>query len=246
MDGLSLPHAQLLYASSIIAVAYLIRGMAGFGASLISVPLLLLLNLPIILVVPLATVLDYVASASLGISHRKVVAWREIWPLLPFTFIGVAFAIYLFKTIEVVFLQRSLAAFIILYAVYTLLTKRPQRIHSRWWAIPAGSLGGLIGTLFGVGGPFYAIYLQLRRLDKTPFIATFASIFLIDGAGRITGYLLSGFFTLEFLWLLAVLLPVMLLSLYLGGRIHLAFSQETFKRIISVMLVVSGVVLLLK
>jgi uncharacterized membrane protein YfcA len=90
------------------------------------------------------------------------------------------------------------------------------------------------------------IYLQLRRLDKTAFRATFATIFLIDGAGRIAGYLLSDFFTLEFLWLLIVLLPVMLSSLYLGGRIHLRFSQETFKRAISVLLVVSGIALLLK
>ena len=90
------------------------------------------------------------------------------------------------------------------------------------------------------------IYLQLRHLSKTPFRTAFATIFLIDGTSRIAGYLLSGFFTLEFLWLLAVLLPVMLISLYLGGRIHLTLSQETFKRAISVLLVVSGIVLLLK
>jgi uncharacterized protein len=86
----------------------------------------------------------------------------------------------------------------------------------------------------------------LRHLNKTPFRATFATIFLIDDTSRIAGYLLSGFFTLEFLWLLAVLLPVMLTSLYLGGRIHLTLAQETFKRAISVLLVVSSIVLLLK
>ena len=248
MDGslLSLPLTQLLYASSIIAVAYLIRGIAGFGSGLISIPLLLLLNLPITLVVPLVVALDYIASAGQGVKNRQAIVWRDIWPLLPFTFLGVALAIYLFKSIDAVLLQRGLAAFIILYAVYTLLAKRHGKIHSHWWAVPAGSLGGLIGTLFGTGGPFYVIYLQLRRLNKTPFRATFASIFLIDGTSRIAGYLLSGFITLEFLWLLAVLLPIMLISLYLGGRINLAFSQETYKRAIGVLLVVSGIVLLLK
>jgi uncharacterized protein len=242
----SLSLTQLLYGSSIVTVAYLIRGIAGFGSGLIAIPLLLLLDLPIALVVPLVVALDYIASASQGIKHRQAVAWREIWPLLPFAFLGVALAIYLFKTIDAVLLQRSLAVFIILYAVYTLLAKSPRQIHTRWWAVPAGGLGGLIGTLFGTGGPFYVIYLQLRHLNKTPFRATFATIFLIDGTSRIAGYLFSGFFTLEFLWLLAVLLPVMLISLYLGGQIHLTLSQETFKRAISVLLVVSSIVLLLK
>jgi uncharacterized protein len=150
MDGMlhSLSLTHLLYGSSIVTVAYLIRGIAGFGASLISVPLLLLLNLPTALVVPLVAVLNYVASASLEIKNRKAVAWREIWPLLPFTFVGVVLAIYLFKTIDAVLLQRSLAVFIILCAVYTLLTKSPRQIHTRWWAVPAGSLGGLSGALF--------------------------------------------------------------------------------------------------
>lgn len=248
MDGMlhSLSLTQLLYGPGIVTVAYLVRGIAGFGSGLIAIPLLLLLNLPIAQVVPLVVALDYIASASQGVKNRQAIVWRDIWPLLPFTFLGVTLAIYLFKTIDAVLLQRGLAAFIILYAVYTLLAKRPGQTHSRWWAVPAGSLGGLIGTLFGTGGPFYVIYLQLRRLNKTPFRATFASIFLIDGTSRIAGYLLSGFVTLEFLWLLAVLLPVMLLSLYLGGRIHLAFSQETFKCAISVLLVVSGIALLLK
>ncbi len=243
---LSLPLTQLLYAASIIAVAYLVRGIAGFGSGLISIPLLVLLGLPIALVVPLVVTLDYLGSASQGIKNRHAVAWRDLWPLLPFTFLGVALAIYLFKTIDAALLQRSLAIFIILYAVYALLAKPPRQVHTRWWAVPAGSLGGLVGTLFGTGGPFYVIYLQLRRLNKTPFRATFATIFLIDGTGRIAGYLISGFITLEFLWLLAVLLPVVLICLYLGGRIHLAFSQETFKRVISVLLVVCGIVLLLK
>lgn len=248
MDGAleSLSLTQFVFCFSVIAVAYLVRGIAGFGSGLIAIPLLLLLSLPIALVVPLIVALDYLASASQGIKNRRAIAWREIWPLLSFTFLGVTLALYLFQTIDAALLRRSLAAFIILYAVYALLAKPPQQVHARWWAVPAGGFGGLIGTLFGTGGPFYVIYLQLRRLDKTAFRATFATIFLIDGASRIAGYLFSGFFTLEFLWLLIVLLPVMGLSLYLGGRIQLTFSQEAFKRAISVLLVVSGIALLLK
>ena len=43
----------------------------------------------------------------------------------------------------------------------------------------------LVGTLFGTGGPFYVIYLNLRGLDRSVFRATFAMNFLIDGGVRL-------------------------------------------------------------
>jgi uncharacterized membrane protein YfcA len=248
MDGLfnSVPKITLLYGASIIVVAYLVRGVTGFGSGLISTPLLLLLNLPITLVVPLVVALDYIASVSHGVKNRRSIAWLEIWPLLPFSFLGVAVAIVLFKNLDARVLRYGLAVLIIIYAIYSLTGKQPERIHPRTWAIPAGGLGGLIGTLFGTGGPFYVIYLRLRRLGKTAFRATLASIFLIDGGVRLLGYMLSGFVTTEFLSLLVMLSPVMLVSLYVGGRLHVGASQETLSRAICVLLGISGAVLLIR
>lgn len=248
MEGLpdSLLHPQWFFLLGVTALSYLVRGIAGFGSGLIAIPLMLLLNVPIALAVPLVVTLDFIASASQGIHNRQAIAWHTIWPLLPFSFIGVGLALYLFKTTDAALLMHALAVFILLYAAYSLLIKPPQGAHTRWWALPAGGCAGLIGTLFGTGGPFYIMYLQLMRLDKTPFRATFASVFLIDGTGRIAGYLISGFFSADFVWLLVVLLPMMFLSLYLGGRIHVRIGQETFKRAISALLMVSGIILLFK
>jgi hypothetical protein len=35
-----------------------------------------------------------------------------------------------------------------------------------------GFPGGLVGPLFGTGGPFYVIYVKVRELDRTMFRAT--------------------------------------------------------------------------
>lgn len=67
---------------------------------------------------------------------------------------------------------------------------------------------GFVGTLFGTGAPFYVIYMNLRHLDKNSFRATFAAIFLIDGAMRLAGYTANDFYTLEMLMYLAVAVPV--------------------------------------
>ena len=51
--------------------------------------------------------------------------------------------------------------------------------------IAARACAGVLGTLFGTGGPFYVIYLNLRGLDRTVFRATFAMNFLVDGGVRL-------------------------------------------------------------
>jgi len=235
---------SLLFPASVLFFAYLIRGVAGFGSALIAVPLLALV-MPLTLVVPLVVFLDYLGSASQGVSNKQHIAWRDIWPLLPFSLFGVMVSLYIMESIDQHFLTLCLGAFIILFAVYQLLPLKFGRA-SAVVACPAGFFGGFVGTLFGTGGPFYVIYLNLRHLDKVAFRATFAAIFLIDGAMRLIGYALKGFYNLEAFYYILCAVPVAGLGLYFGGRIHTALGRDAFVRLISVLLLGSGTALLMK
>jgi len=241
----SLSLLQLLLAVLFLIVAYFIRGIAGFGSGLIAIPLLAMM-LPVTLVVPVIGLLDYLASMTHGTSNRHAIAWRDILPLLPFSFIGVAAALYLLKTTDALVLRKVLGGFVTVYGVYSLIYAGPSRQGTRWWAIPAGGFGGLVGTLFGTGGPFYVIYLRLRGLDMTAFRATVATIFFIDGGARIVGYFASGFYTRQTMLTFAMAIPIMLVALYAGGKVHTTISPRTFQRAIGLLLVVSGLSLLLR
>jgi uncharacterized membrane protein YfcA len=107
-------------------------------------------------------------------------------------------------------------------------------------------MGGLIGTLYGTGGPFYVLYLKFRKIEKNQFRATFATIFLLDGAGRLAGYVFTGFFSLDLVLMMAVAIPLMVIGMFIGGRIHTNMSQQTFQRAISMLLIFSGITLLVK
>lgn len=234
-----------LAGAAILTFAYLIRGIAGFGSGLIAIPLLAL-SAPLTLVVPLVVFLDLVASASHGLKDRIHVHWNELWPLLPFSGIGVVSGIFLYKTVDAPMLAQALGVFVISYAIYTLLAKGGDRPASSYWVVPTGLLGGLIGTLFGTGGPFYVLYLKHRGLPKTEFRATLATMFLLDGSIRVIGYLISGYFNREWLLLTAVALPIMAVGLFIGGHIHTRISARTFQVAISLLLIGSGLSLLLR
>ncbi|HMH48968.1 MAG TPA: sulfite exporter TauE/SafE family protein [Candidatus Acidoferrum sp.] len=233
-----------LYFAAVLFVAYFVRGLAGFGSGLIAVPLLTLVA-PLPLVVPLVVLLDYVGSASQGLRNAAHVAWREQLVLVPFMLVGVAVGLYLLTALPKQILARALGAFVILYAVYQLLPLPPLR-GSRAFATVCGFFGGLVGTVFGAGGPFYVVYFGLRALDRTTFRATFAVNFLIDGGVRLIAYLVTGLLGWATLPLLAVGLPFAAAGLYVGGRIQTGFTQAAFVRVVGALLVVSGIVLLLK
>ncbi|PVV19202.1 MAG: hypothetical protein B6D78_14045 [gamma proteobacterium symbiont of Ctena orbiculata] len=243
LESLSILH--LSFAAGVIGVAYLVRGIAGFGSGLIAIPLLALM-MPLTIAVPLIVFLDYIASASHGIKHREAIQWKEIVSLLPFAIVGVLTALFIFQSVDMEALKMGLGCFVLLFAIYSLFSFSGKTLISSLWSVPAGSMGGIIGTLYGTGGPFYVMYLKFRNIEKTQFRATFATIFLLDGAGRLAGYVYSGFFSMDLVLMMAVAIPLMVIGMFIGGHIHTNMSQQTFQRAISMLLVFSGLALLLK
>jgi uncharacterized membrane protein YfcA len=233
-----------VYSAAVVFVAYLVRGIAGFGSGLIAVPLLTLIS-PVTAVVPVVVSLDYIASVNHSLRSVDDIAWREQVVLLPFMLIGILGGLYLLTSVPTWILARTLGVFVIAFGIYQLLPLRPAH-GSRIAATYCGILGGLLGTLFGTGGPFYAIYLNLRGLDRAAFRATFALNFLIDGGVRLFAYAVLGLLHRETLLHIAAAVPIAAAGLFAGGRLQTNLSQHTFVRIISILLLGGGIALLLK
>jgi uncharacterized membrane protein YfcA len=238
-----LPLHLVAYAAVVLFFAYLVRGIAGFGSGLIAVPLLSL-TFPVTSVVPVVVALDYVGSFGQGARNLDRIAWKEQFALVPFMVIGIGLGLFALRTVPAGILGKVLGGFVVVYAIYQMLPLPPLRAAA-WVAVVCGVLGGLVGTLFGTGGPFYAIYLNLRSLEKTAFRATFAANFMIDGGIRLVAYILLGLLSQHTLVVLLAALPVAAGALYLGGHIHTGVSQRAFVRLISVLLLGSGAALLL-
>jgi hypothetical protein len=234
-----------LYCIVVIFAAYVIRGIAGFGSGLIAVPLLSLAA-PVPVVVPFVVTLDYIGSAGQGLKNLGQVGWRAQLLLVPLMLVGLGLGLFLLRTIPPALLPRTLGAFIIVVALSQWWLPVPRLAGSRALAAVGGVLGGLVGTLFGTGGPFYVLYLRLCDLDKSAFRATFATNFLIDGGIRLVAYAVMGLYGRTTLIAVALALPVAAVALLAGGRIHTGLSQPGFLRLLSLLLLASGVALLLR
>ena len=244
LEIIDLSLLQITFAVVVIIVAYTVKGLSGFGSGLIAIPLLAFL-FPLKLIVPIFGLLSYTGTIYQSYRLRHEAQWRDVLPLIPFSLLGIAVAVWLLVNVQAEVLTLALGLFVVLYAIYSLLP-RHEKTGSRYWAIPAGAFGGMVGALFSTGGPFYVVFLKLRQLAKGPFRATIATIFLIDGGARIAGYAMSGLYTTQVLTLVVLLWPVLFLGLWIGHHLHIKINQRQFNLGISTLLVISGGVLVYK
>ena len=111
----------------------------------------------------------------------------------------------------------------------------------------AGTLSGAVGALFGtMGSVFFAMYLDAQKLKKDEFRATMSAMLLTLSTVRGIGYFAVGEFTEEAWLTFAAALPVMLAGIYVGDRIQVGLSEETFRRLVCATLFLCGIPLVLK
>jgi uncharacterized protein len=241
---------EILYCGVVVLVlSYAVRGSTGFGSAA-AMPLMGLV-VPLKILVPLWTLMGIVSSAAILGRDRRHVSRSDILPLLPTCLIGVAIGLYVFKTLDVRTLTRGLGLLVIAYGLYSLaITLRAPgtwRLPPRMVGPAAGLLSGMVGTAFGtMASLFFAAYLDARKLDKTQYRATMSALILGLSIVRSIGYFAVGEFGRE-VWVgFALALPMMLLGVFLGDRIHAGLSDLAFRRVVSGALIASGIALLLK
>lgn len=236
----------LAWCVAVVFVAYALRGATGFGAGVVSIPLLLL-ALPLPVVIPLVTAMGMVASFGQAIHQRRHVDVRALLRLLLPTLLGVAAGLWLFAALDTRLLLRALALFIVGYALWAYLPWRAAWAAAPWLGSLVGALGGLVATLFGgMAGPFYVVYLRTLALDKTRFRATIAVALLCLSVLRALGYGGLGLYDAAVLWLLAALLPVVGVAMLVGDRWHARLDEKRFGHVVAALLAVSGGALLFK
>ncbi|MBF0264946.1 MAG: sulfite exporter TauE/SafE family protein [Gammaproteobacteria bacterium] len=229
-----------LTAAAIILIAYFIRGITGSGSGLIAIPLLAHF-FPLTFVVPLILVLDTSASIILSLHTKLHVQWQEIKILLPSSLIGITSGALLLISLPREPLLIGLGIFVFIFGLRYVLNLHSDNPISAWWAIPTGFIGGLIGAMFGTGGPPYIVYLSHRLRDKTQLVGTLSGLFMIDGLIRVMAFLYLGLFIqADLLYSLLISFPLMSLGLFLGQKVHLQISRRAQLALIGVLLLLSG------
>jgi len=239
-----LPWYALAAIPLIVAIGYTMFGATGFGSSIVGVPLLAhIFSLPF--AVALATSLDVFAATGATVHLRRSVAWTEFRRLMVPALIGMGLGATLIVRLPPSIALFALGIFVASYGTYLLVGPRALRAAPVWLAWPIGLIGGVFSVMFGTGGPAYMVYLSARIKDKAALRATSATIIAISVWTRLAIFAVAGVLLQPALLLIAAaMLPVMLLGIRLGNRLHHRLSGAGVLRLIAVLLLVNGVSLI--
>jgi uncharacterized membrane protein YfcA len=246
VSPMTIPPETLIIVGLVVFIGYTIFGATGFGASPITIPVLAHL-LPLTFVLSLAALLDLASGLALGFHTRRQADTRELVALLPFTLVGLALGVTLLVNLPRKATVLALGIFVCVYALHVILRRGPARQLSPLWAAPAGALGGIIGSLFGMGGPPYVVYLTGRIIDPEIQRATISQMVIVNVGLRVVAFALAGLLASRALWITVVLLlPIAWVGLWVGNRAHVTMTPATMTRLIGVALLLTGVALIVR
>ena len=109
--------STLVFVALVIAAGYIVFGVTGFGASPITIPLLVHV-LPLTFVLPLAAMLDFGSALVLGLHTRRQAHGRELLALVPFTLVGLALGVTLLVSLPRNATLLALGLFVCAYALH--------------------------------------------------------------------------------------------------------------------------------
>ena len=232
--------------AAIAFLGALIFGVTGFGSSLVTIPLATHL-VPLAFALPLYALADVCTAFGVGLENPKNAVPAEWRRLVPMILAGTALGVTLLVNLPRTAAMLLLGIFVLSYALYSLLRRGPARVIHPAWAWLAGLAGGITSSLFGAGGPPYAIYLSQRGLTKEQFRATMGFATMASISLRVAAFVITGLLLDRAVWLAAALVvPAALLGLFVARRIYRRISREALARAVALVLLASGSSLILR
>lgn len=241
---------SILLLLTITFLAYLVKGLTGFGPALIIVPFFTAI-LGIQFALPAAAIFDAIAGLLLLITVFKQISWKFCFPLM------ISIAIGSFVGANTVFIvspnliQILIGIFIFLFGIYLWLTNSQKTLIKdvkqkkvMFGATIAGFLGGITGGMIGMSGPILVIYLKYF-FSKEFFRTQLITIFLVENVVRLIIYYKGGLLSFEESKIFITCLPTLLIGLWVGHILHIHISEKHFNRVVSSVLILVSLKLVL-
>ncbi len=233
-----------LYLFILLALLAEVLGtIGGFGSSLFFVPIASYF-------LDFHSVLGITAIFHVSSNITKIVFFRKGFdkklvltvgiPAILFVIIGGLLSKYISSSL----LELLLAIFLITTSLTLLIFKRITIKPTTSNSVFGGVLSGVIAGLLGTGGAIRGITLAAFNLKTEVFIATSAIIDLGIDASRGVVYSLNGYVHKHDLYLIPILLVVSIIGTYIGKKILFKMSENQFKSIVLILILVTGIITL--
>lgn len=247
IDIVHLPAVSLLAILIVLFIAGTTKGLIGVGMPIVAVPMLcLIVDLPIVVgLLSIPLIITNIPQAVVG--DRLGVVLRRLAPLFVGLIIGVFIGVSLLTTIRPEFMKPVVGIILIVVALSLLFSPHlvVPRKYEPYASPVAGFIGGIVGGIAALPGPFVFMYLLALGIKRDKFVQ-YSSTFLTVAAAVMTitlgwkGVLGWG----DALISAASALPIFI-GMWVGSHIRQLVTPEVFRKIILGVVMVSGINLII-
>lgn len=225
--------------------AFYIKGLCGFANTLVFTSILSFGSANIN-ISPVELVLGYPTNLIISFKERKSIDLKIVLPLSIMVIVGsIGGAIFL-KEADITVVKKIFGVLVIFVGIEMLLRElsKKEGKNSKIVLVIVGILSGFLCGLYGVGALLGA-YIGRTTNNSKAFKANICTVFVIENSFRIILYCLYGIITLASIKKAVILMPFMLIGLLAGMFSAKIIDDKIVKKIVIVMLIISGLALIL-
>ncbi|MCR5331415.1 MAG: sulfite exporter TauE/SafE family protein [Lachnospiraceae bacterium] len=226
--------------------AFFVKGLCGFANTLVFTSLLVF-DKNNISISPVELLLGYPSNLILAWKNRKQLNPKVYVPLSFLVLAGSIPGAFMLRNLDAGIIKIVFGIMVILSGADILL--RDSKVFSfrgsKTALLAIGVLSGVLCGLFGVGA-LLAGYIGRVTDTSDEFKANLSAVFITDNTFRIILYSVLGIITPESLRLSALLIPFMLMGLFAGIKSSEALDDKIVKRLVAVLLFISGLTMIIK
>lgn len=228
-------------------LAYFIKAITGFGNTLVMGSLFSFM-VPNRLTTPVDLIFSIPTNIYMVWRERKNISLKVVIPLSLMLLAGIIPGTFLLKVGNERILKAILGIVVVGMAI-EMLTRKPAQNSSKknnpLFLTVIGVTSGVLAGLYGIGALLVA-YISRTSSNKGQFRANICCVFLVDNIFRCILYLYTGILNKEILFLTLLLSPAVLMGMIIGVKVDSGMQEETVKKVVIALLIVSGTILLVK
>jgi uncharacterized membrane protein YfcA len=176
---------------------------------------------------------------------RRALRWRKVAPFIIGGVIGVPIGTLLLTYVEARYVRMGVGLLLIGYSSYFLARPHFKPMHAGSAAdVGVGVLNGVLGGMTGLAGPIITIWCQVRGWSKDEQRAIFQPVILAAFAMSAISLSIAGAVTAHFARLYVFGLLPLAAGLWIGLKLYGHLNEAAFRRVILVLLLLSGLVLI--
>ena len=224
--------------------AFFVKGLCGFANTLVFTTVMSF-GVSNRNISPVELLLGYPSNAIIALRERRSIDPKLCLMLSVLVVLGSVPGMLLLRGADTGVIKLLFGVVIVLLGIEMLLRERRAGAAKESKAVLAliGLLSGVLCGLYGVGALLGA-YISRVTKDASAFRANICVVFFVENTMRIIFYSMMGLMNMGMALQAARLLPAALLGLFLGAKSSKVLDERVVKRLVIVMLIVSGLTLI--